>query len=228
LLGRGTEPHAVLLDRSHLGLVLPIVVVRPNVFDAEAQARTRSQAELPRMLQEVAEYVAAHTRKGVRSQTGTVAGLDKHPGLLEVGVERLGEGSPMKEVKEPRLQALDEIVSLDRWIVSPERAETWARCLTATKPGQGLGLADLGLRPRRMATFYRATYDDPEEEGVAVSSLAIAQAKPLELYGPQEDPYGSPFIGTGRSHALWTRRAVRRIQVHLGVDERLAVDEMGG
>lgn len=122
-------------------------------------------------------------------------------------------------VKTPRETAIDQILEVARGIVSPEIAETWARILTAQKPGQGRGLKDLGVKPRRMDRFYRATYNDPKQLGVSVHELAIAIASSLRHKDAQPiDWYASPFSGTGRNAELWTRRAVGAIQRFYGLE----------
>lgn len=118
----------------------------------------------------------------------------------------------------PREQAIDEILELSRGIVSAELAETWARILTAREPGKGKGLTELGLKPRRMDTFYRANFSDPKATGLAVYSIAIAIARHLMPgLDATTDYMASPYHGQGRSAELWTRRAVGVIQQAYGI-----------
>lgn len=68
-----------------------------------------------------------------------------------------------------------------------------------------------------MKSFYRATYSDPDLDGVGVYELAIAIATALGEPAPDGGWHASPFHGQGRSAELWTRRAVAAIQRHYGL-----------
>ena len=113
---------------------------------------------------------------------------------------------PETTVAPAQAETLDDITRHARSIVSPEQAGRWASVF-------GLTLAQLQLEPRKMGTFYRATYRDADQKGIAVHSLAVALARALGC--PEDgDPYATPYSGTGRSAALFTRRAVNRIRTH--------------
>lgn len=132
-----------------------------------------------------------------------------------------GDPATLRE-EQTVLEVLDEIVAHGRAIISPELAERWAKEFRGE--GGPLTLADIGLAPRRMDSFHRATYTDPELQGVATYEVAIAIANAI-VGNDKADPYATIFHGTGRNAALWTRRAVNRIRVHYGY---APIDEYDG
>lgn len=128
-----------------------------------------------------------------------------------------------KTTLSPREAEINYLIQAARLIISPTKAESIARILTAERAGKGKSLKQIGVTPRRMKNFHRATYYRPEDHGVGVYELAIAIATTLGEQPPGGDWYGTPFMGTGRNAELWTRRAVGAIQRHYGLSP---IDEL--
>lgn len=89
-----------------------------------------------------------------------------------------------------------------RSIIDPKLASKIAKAF-------GYTLKNLGLVPHKVSMEYRATYFDPNDEGVGVYRLACAIAsKQNPLW---EQPI-SPFYGRGSTVEFYTEEALKVIQ----------------